>query len=53
MILLYLVFCLVPGIIASDKGRSFWGFFLLSLLLSPIIGIIFALIAIPYRKEIK
>lgn len=37
-------FSVIAGIIASNKGRSGFGFFLLSLLLSPLIGIIMALV---------
>jgi hypothetical protein len=37
----------LAGRIASNKGRSFGGFFLLALLLSPLIGIIAALVSKP------
>ena len=36
---------IVPGLIAASKGRSFMGFFLLSLFFSPVIGLIAALVA--------
>jgi hypothetical protein len=35
----------VAGVIASQKGRSGFGFFLLSIVLSPLVGIIAALVA--------
>ncbi|MDX8392877.1 MAG: hypothetical protein R8K53_10000 [Mariprofundaceae bacterium] len=36
---------IIAGVIASNKGRSGIGFFLLSVILSPLIGIIAALVA--------
>jgi len=45
VIVVWLVLALVAGVIASNKGRSFFGFFLLAVLLSPLIGIICALVA--------
>lgn len=36
---------IIAGVVASNKGRSGLGFFLLAVLLSPLIGIIAALIA--------
>jgi len=35
----------LAGVIASHKGRSGWWFFFLSVLLSPLVGIIAALVA--------
>ena len=34
---------IVPGIIAKNKGRSFWGYFFLSFLITPLITIIITL----------
>lgn len=53
----WIIFSFIVGIIGSDRKIGFWGSFLLSLLLSPLIGIIFALIsennsAIDYKKEL-
>jgi len=39
---LWIVFSIVAGIIAGAKGRSGFGYFLLSLILSPLIGLILA-----------
>lgn len=39
---LWFVFSIVAGVIASSKGRSGFGYFLLSIILSPLIGIILA-----------
>jgi hypothetical protein len=46
-------FSILAGVIASNKGRSFFGFFLLSLLLSPLLGIVAALIARPNTKKLE
>lgn len=40
VIILFLLFALIPGIIASKKGRSFIGWYIFSILLSPLIGLI-------------
>lgn len=40
----WLIFSIIAGIIASSKNRSGLGFFLLSIILSPLIGIIAALV---------
>ncbi|MBZ0105418.1 MAG: zinc ribbon domain-containing protein [Sulfuricella denitrificans] len=44
VIIVWFVLSVVSGIIASNKGRSGFGFFILALLLSPLIGIIMALV---------
>jgi RNA polymerase subunit RPABC4/transcription elongation factor Spt4 len=44
---------IVAGVIASKKGRSGFGFFVLSILLSPIVGIIAALIASPNTVKVE
>ncbi|WP_216643774.1 zinc ribbon domain-containing protein [Vibrio sp. B1Z05] len=44
------IFC---GVYASSKGRSGFGFFLLAVLLSPIIGFIGALIASPVQSKVE
>ena len=44
----YLFFCLWATNVANKKGRSGFGFFLLSLVFSPLIGIIAAYIVKPY-----
>jgi len=40
LLLIWFVLCIVVGLIASNKNRSGFGFFLLSLFLSPLIGLI-------------
>jgi len=41
----WLFLSIIAAVIASNKGRSGFGFFLLSIILSPLIGIIAALVA--------
>lgn len=50
-LIIYLSLCIIAAIIAGNKGRSAIGFFILSALLSPLIGIIAALVAKPNIKE--
>lgn len=50
--ILWLFFSMVAGAIASNKGRSWLGFFLLSVVLSPLIGIICAALANPDKNVI-
>ena len=54
-ILYWFLLCFIPGIvvgmIAADKGRSFAGFFLLSLVFTPLIGLMAALIAMPCEAK--
>ncbi len=44
LILIYFVFSVVVGAVASGRGRSGFGWFLLALIISPIISIIIVLI---------
>jgi hypothetical protein len=50
LLLGWLIFSFVVGIVRSSRGGGFFGMFLLSLLLSPIIGLILAL-AIPVSPK--
>ena len=50
---LWLALSVVAGVIASNKGRSGWGFFFLSVILSPLIGITAALVASSNRKNVE
>jgi hypothetical protein len=45
IVIFWIILSVIAGVIANGKGRSFAGFFFLSLLLSPAIGILSALIA--------
>ncbi|MFI3221758.1 MAG: hypothetical protein QX191_01855 [Methylococcaceae bacterium] len=49
----WLFFSIIGGVIAAKKGRSGIGFFFLSILFSPLIGIISAIIATPNQKQIE
>lgn len=50
--LLWLVFSFVAGVIADRKGRSGGWIFILSVLLSPLIGIVVALVLQPNRGRL-
>ena len=43
--LFWFFFSVIVGIYAGNKGRSGIGFFLLSLIISPLLGILFAMVA--------
>lgn len=49
----WLLFAVLVGFFANNKGRSGFGFFLLSLLLSPLIGFIIALLVKPELKVVE
>lgn len=44
VIIFWFILCIVVGVIASNNGRSGVGYFILSILLSPLIGILVVLI---------
>jgi len=52
LIFLYFCFSLLVGLYADTKGRSVIGFILLSFVTSPIVGIIVALIVLPYPLQV-
>ena len=45
IIIIWIVLCVLCGMMASGKGKSFWVYFFLSLFLSPLVGFIAAIIA--------
>jgi hypothetical protein len=49
--LFWILFAVLVGVYASGKGRSGAGFFVLALLLSPLVAFIIALIVKPSREE--
>lgn len=53
LFLVWFFLSIAVGVYASNKGRSGFGFFLLSLLISPLIGFIFALAAKDLSKSIQ
>ena len=53
IIMIWLFLSVASGVIANNKGRSGFGFFMLSVILSPLIGIIAALIARENRTNVE
>jgi len=52
-VVLWLGFSILAGVVAANKGRSAIGFFFLALLLSPLVGLIAALVVAENRNEIE
>lgn len=50
---IWIFLSIVAGVIASKKGRSGWGFFWLSIFLSPLVGIVCAALASPDRVKME
>lgn len=50
---LWFIFAILVGVYASSKGRSGIGFFLIALLLSPLIGLIIALVVSPIQANVE
>ena len=50
----WFLFSLLAAYVAGNKGRSAFGFFLLSLILSPLIGLIFAVLCsdLNYKQRV-
>lgn len=53
IVFVWVALCFVAGAIAGNKGRSGVGFFFLALLLSPLVGILAALIAAPNKANVE
>ena len=53
LVLLWIPVSLIAALIAGKKGRSRVGFFFLSLLISPIIGLIVACLVSPKHEKIE
>lgn len=53
IVLLWFVLSIVAGVVASSKGRSGLGYFFLSLLLSPLFGLIIAAVLSPITQEVE
>ncbi len=49
----WIALCMIAALIANDKGRSGVGFFFLSLFLSPLVGIIAALVLSPDIERVE
>ncbi|GGB07685.1 hypothetical protein [Agarivorans gilvus] len=52
-VILWLVFAVCVGVLAANKGRSGIGFFLISLILSPLIGLIITLVVSPVTEKVE
>jgi hypothetical protein len=48
----WIIFAVLVGVYAEKKGRSGPGFFFLSLLLSPLIGFLIAIVSSPIREKV-
>lgn len=53
LFLFWVGFCAIVGNLAQKKGRSFWGYFFLSLFISPVIGILIILVMGQGTKNMK
>lgn len=53
IILMWIAMPCLAGHVASKKGRSFFGFFMLTLFLGPFIGIIIACIVRPNIQKVE
>jgi hypothetical protein len=51
--ILWLILCILVGVYASSKGRSGFGYFILSAFLSPLLGIIIVLILGPKADALE
>jgi hypothetical protein len=50
-VVVWLTLCVLIGVLATKKNRSFWSWFFISAFLSPIIGLIILLIVGDKEKE--
>ena len=50
---LWIGFAILVGAYANSKGRSGFGYFVLSLLLSPLVGLIIVAVAGPIQKNVE
>ena len=48
-ILLYLMLCLVAGILGRDRRIGFWGFLFCSVVFTPVISLLFLYFATPRK----
>lgn len=53
VVILWLIFSIIIGSVASSKGRSGIGFFFVSLILSPLVGLIIVLIIQPNQSTVE
>ena len=53
VICIFFAFCVGVGMIAERKGRSFWGYVLLSVCLSPVLALIIVLILGKSEEQLR
>jgi hypothetical protein len=53
MLVWWFILSIVVGVFASSRGRSGFGYFILSILLSPLLGFIIALVAGPKTAAVE
>ena len=52
-VLFWLVFSLIPAALASNKGRSGFAWFCLSVLISPLLALLFVLLVSPIKATLE
>ena len=50
LILVYVILCSVAGFLGRKRRIGFWGFFFLSLLVTPLLSAMFIYVAAPVRR---
>ena len=53
LIVSWLLFALIPAVLASSKGRSGLGWYCLSVLISPLFGLLFVLVVSPVEANVE
>ncbi len=51
MVVAYIILCLIAGVLGRHKTVGFWGFFILSVILTPIAGI--AVLILGMDREVR
>ena len=52
-VVLWIIFAILVGVYASSKGRSGVGWFLIAVLVSPLIGFIIAFLISPIKNKVE
>jgi hypothetical protein len=50
IVIVYLVLCLIAGFLGRRRRIGFWGFFFVSILLTPLISTLFIFLAAPAKR---
>ncbi|MDM8536955.1 hypothetical protein QUF70_09400 [Desulfobacterales bacterium HSG17] len=51
IMVLYLLFCLLMGLLGRNRKLGFWGYFFGSIILTPVIGLILVLASDPRKPN--